>query len=277
MLDDDLLRLLPREVLRERVAGLVAESCAWAVGLSDSPHHVRRHGRSVASGLTLGLRAESGLHLGDDDGRLELGDARPGSFQDALNALTPDGRLHADRFEDDVLVPFVLQTCLAAAERAREQHPGPWTELLDDLGDDGSDLTEVIRTAEWETPLRIEAEHLALAALADVPLVEVEAEGLPLSLVRAAEAVTRQAAPAAGPATRVPDDDLAGALFLAEAALQEAALTVPVPPAQAPALLGVLAAEGIEPEEVLVLLPHLPVQQDTADDVARLLAERDLR
>ncbi len=276
MLDDDLLRLLPREVLRERLAGLVAESCAWAVGLSDSPHHVRRHGRSVASGLTLGLRAETGLHLGDDDGRLELGDARPGSFQDALNALAPDGRRHADRFEDDVLVPFVLQTCLAAAELARERHPGAWAELLDDLGDDGSDLTEVIRTAEWETPLRIEAEHLALAALADVPLVEVEAEGLPLSLVRAAEAVTRQAAPTAEPAAP-PDDDLAGALFLAEAAMQEAELTVPVPPAQAPALLGVLAAEGIEPEEVLVLLPHLPVQQDTADDVARLLAERDLR
>ena len=51
----------------------------------------------------------------------------------------------------------------------------------------------MVAAGGWEAPLRTEAEHLVLAALGAVPLIEVEAEGLPLSLVRAAEAVTRGA------------------------------------------------------------------------------------
>jgi hypothetical protein len=269
MFDVDPLGLLTREVLRERAPALLAEACAWSVGLSDKPHHARRDGRLVPSGMTLGLRAEAELQLGDElDPRLELGDARPGTFQDALNALTQNGRLYADEFEEQVLGPFVLDTCLQAAKRAPEVNPREWAELLDDLGEDGTDLDEVVRAAEWEAPLGIEAEQLVLAALGDVPLVEVEAEGLPLSLVRAAEAHARAAAPMDEPEPAVPEgEELAGALFLADVALRSADLPVPVPPTEADRLLNALVAEGIEAEEVLSLLPFLPIQQDTADEV----------
>lgn len=268
----DSVGLLAREVLRERAAALIADACAWSVGLSDSPYYLRRHGRVVDSGLTLGTRATAGQQLGDEDGRLELGDARPGSFSDALNALTAHGKLHADRFEQQVLVPFVLDSCLLAAERVRRTRPEVWTELVDELGEDEADPVALVRAGEWEAPLRIEAEHLVLAALGELPLVEVEAEGLPLSLVRAAEAVARDAAPVA-PAAAEEDDDLVGARFLAEVALREAELTLPVPPEQAGELLDALAREGLEPQEMLGLLPRLPVQPDTADAVAARIAQ----
>lgn len=268
MFDVDVLGLLTREVLRERVAELVAEACAWSVGLSDAPHLVRRHGRVVAGSPTLGVRAESGLPLGgEEDARLELGEVVPGSFADALNALQADGRVHAERFDDQVLAPFCLDTCLQAVERARALLPREWGSLLDELGEDGSDPVEVVRAAEWEAPLRTEAGHLVLAALGHVPLVEVEAEGLPLSLVRAAEAVTAAAAPTA-PLPGLGEAELAGAIFLAENAVQQAALELPVPPATAGVLLEALLAEGLEPDEVLAVLPHLPVLADTADVVA---------
>jgi len=52
---------------------------------------------------------------------------------------------------------------------------------------------------------------------------------------------------------------------------------VPVPPERAPALLQALLGEGIEPDEVLAVLPHLPVLQDTVEEVAaaveRMLAQ----
>lgn len=268
MYDVDALGLLTREVLRERLPELVAEACAWSVGLSDQPHVVRRHGRIVPGSATLGVRAETGLPLGaEEDARLELGETRPGSFGDALNALLPDGRVQADRFDDQLLAPFVLQTCLRAVERAQEALPEQWQALLDELGEDGSDPVEVVRAAEWEAPLRTEAGHLVLAALGDVPLADVEAEGLPLSIVRAAEAVTGSAAPA--PLAVLSEQELAGAVFLAANAVSEAALPVPVPPAEAGVLLEVLLAEGLEPEEVLAVLPLLPVLADTADAVAR--------
>jgi len=265
----DPVGLLCREVLRERTPALLAEACAWSVGLSDRPHLVRRGSRIVPSGTTLGARALNGQPLGEQDGRLDLEDAPPGTFPDALNGLTPDGRLYADVFDDQVLVPFVLAVCVQACERARQTRPQVWSELLDELGEDGSDLEAVVRAAEWEAPLRIDAEQLVLAALRDVPLVEAEAEGLPLSLVRAAEAELRRAgSPVAADPPRVDEEELAGALFLAEAALREAGLPVPVPPAQADRLLEALLAEGLEATEVLDVLPHLPVLQDTADEVA---------
>jgi hypothetical protein len=272
--DVDFMALLCREVLRERAAALIAESCAWAVGLSDQPHHRRVRGRVVPTGLTIGARAAIGQSLGgEEDGRLELGDARPGSFQDALNAVTADGTLIADHFDREVVEPFVLDTCVRAAERARGQRAAAWAELLDELGEDGRDLVEVVRVGEWEAPLRIDAEHLVLAALGAAPLVEVEAEGLPLSLVRAAEAVTRAAAPPpARPAEPGRPDELAGALFLAEAALAGSGLTLPVPLAEADRLLDVLLAEGLLPEEVPALLPHLPVEPVTAAEVRATLA-----
>lgn len=270
MYDVDAVGLLTRELLRERTAALVAEACAWTVGLSDQQHWQRRAGRLVASGSTLGLRATLGQQLGvEDDVHLELGDARPGSFQDALAALTPDGTLYADRLDLEVLTPFVLQTCVDAVDRYRTASPADWQELLDELGEDGDDLPEVVRAAEWEAPLKILAEQLVLAALGDQPLVEVEAEGLPLSLVRAAEAVARGAAPQ--PEPEPAQEDLAGALFLAEAALQAAALPVPVPAARADALLDLLLGEGLEAQEVLAVLPHLPVQQETAEEIGATL------
>jgi hypothetical protein len=274
--DVDPLGALTREVLRERTAALIAEACAWSVGLSDRPHHHRLRGRLVATGTTMGARAAAGLPLsGEEDGRLELGDARPGSFQDALNALSADGSPWADRFDEEVLAPFVLQTCVLAAERARRTRPAAWRALLDELGeDDDADPAEVARACEWEAPLRTDAEHLVLAALGPVPLVEVEAEGLPLSLVRAAEATTRAAAPApADPAPR--PEELSGALFLGRAALDAAGLPLPVPAQRAGDLLAALLAEGLEDDEVGRVLPHLPVEQATVDAVAALLAARD--
>jgi hypothetical protein len=272
----DAIGLLAREVLRERTAELVAEACAWAVGLSDRAHHTRRHGRVVATGVTVGTRVADGLPLsGEEDARLELGEARPGTFRDALNALTPDGRLYADRFEDEVLVPFVVDTCVRAVERARRTQPLALSELLDELGEDGDDVVELVHAADWVPPLTTEAEHLALAALGDVPLVQVEAEGLPLSLVHAAEAATRAATPAPElPAAPVREDELAGALFLAETAIGDAGLPSPVPPAFAERLLDTLLGEGLEPDEVLRVLPHLTVEQDTAEEVGVLLEAR---
>jgi hypothetical protein len=275
--DVDWMGLLTREVLRERASALIAETCAWSVGLSDQPHHVRRRGRLVSTGATIGVRAGSGQLLGDDeDGRLDLVDARPGSFADALNALGAEGDLYADRFDAEVLDPFVLDTCVLAAVRARDTRRAAWEELLDEVGEDGSDLVAVVRAGEWEAPLRTEAEHLVLAALGDVPLIEVEAEGLPLSAVRAAEAAVREAAgngPAGEPA---PDDALTSALFLATAAPRGADLPVPVPPADAGRLLDVLLAGGLEVEELPRVLPHLPVQAATVDAVVALAGSGDL-
>ena len=274
MYDVDPVALLTREVLRERTAALVAESCAWSVGLSDSPHSVRRHGRVVPTGLTLGMRAAAAQQLSvDEDLRLELGEPVAGSFADALGALTADGGLQADRFDAEVLTPFVLETCVEAARRSREAQPEAWAELLDDLGEDGDDLAAVVRAAEWDAPLRTDAEQLVLAAIGHAPLVEVEAEGLPLSRVRAAEAETRRAAllELAAPAS---EDELAGALFLADVALTSSGLPQPVAPAGAGPLLEALLGAGLEPEEVLAVLPHLPVLADTADAVA---AEVDVR
>lgn len=274
---DDPLALLPQEVLHERLPLLVRESCAWAVGLSDRPHHTSRHGRAVPSGVTLGTLALTGRSLAsDEDGRLELGDARPGSFRDALNALTPSGGLYADVYDDEVLRPFVDATCVAAAERARDTVPVAWEDLLDDLGEDGTDLFAVARAADWDSSLRGEAEDLALSALGDLPLVAVEAEGLPLSVVRAAEQSARAAAPqvAGEPAVA---DDLAGAVFLARSALDAADLPVPVAPERAPELLGALVAEGLEPEEVLRVLDELPVRAETVEEVALLLESAALR
>jgi hypothetical protein len=271
--EPDWFGLLGREVLRERRAALIAEACAWTVGSSDRPHHLRLRGRLVATGSTIGDRAATGQPLsGDEDGRIELGDARPGSFQDLLNAVDADGSVFADRFDHEVIEPFVHETCVLAAERARRTRPGRWAELLDDLGEDPEDAdpADVVRVGEWEEPLRIEAEHLVLAALGRTPLLEVESEGLPLSLVRAAEATARAAAGPAPPAPE-PDEDLSGALFLALAAVREAGLPTPVPPEGAGRLLVALLEQGLEPEEVSGVLPHLRLVPGTAERVAGLL------
>ncbi len=274
--DVDPVALLTREVLRERTPALVAETCAWTVGLSDAPHHVRRHGRVVPTGLTLGMRAAAAQQLSvDEDLRLELGEPVAGSFADALGALAADGSLQADRFDAQVLAPFVLETCVEAARRAREASPEAWAELLEDLGEDGDDLAAVVRAAEWDAPLRTDAEQLVLAAVGHAPLVELEAEGLPLSLVRAAEAETRRAAgSSAEPLPVLQDEELAGARFLADVALASSGLEQPVPPDGAGRLLEALLGEGLEPEEVLAVLPHLPVLADTADAVDRTLRGR---
>ncbi len=270
--EPDWFGLLGREVLRERRAALIAEACAWAVGLSDRPHHLRLRGRLVATGSTIGDRAALGQPLsGEEDGRIELGDARPGSFQDALNAVDADGTVWADRFDREVVEPFVHETFLLAAERARRTRPAHWAELLDELGEDPADAdpADVVRAGEWEEPLRAEAEHLVLAALGPAPLLEVEREGLPLSLVRAAEATARAAAPA--PPADERDEDLSGALFLALAAVREAGLPAPVPPAHAGRLVALLLEQGLEPAEVTGVLPHLALAEGTAERVASLL------
>ena len=275
MFDVDWMGLLTREVLRERAKDLIAEACAWTVGMSDQPHHLRSGGRIVPTGLTVGERALHGLPLsGEEDGRLDLGDARPGSFQDALNSVDRDGGVAADRFDVDVLHPFVTATCVAAAERARRTRPADWAELADDVGEDPADLEDVVRAGGWEAPLRIEAELLVLAALRDVPLIEVEAEGLPLSLVRAAEAVVRTAVAPSVPAPA--EEDLAGSLFLARAAVDATGAPLPVAPDAAQALLGELLAHGLERDEVLAVLPHLPVQPATAEEIVAIIQAADI-
>jgi hypothetical protein len=272
--DVDWMGLLTREVLRERAGALIAESCAWAVGMSDQPHHLRSGGRVVPTGLTVGDRAVTGQPLsGEEGGRLDLGDARPGSFRDALNGVGPDGVLHADRFDDEVLLPFVRDTCLQAADRARRIRAEAWAELADDVGEEESDAEGVLRAGAWEAPLRIEAEHLVLAALGDVPLIEVEAEGLPLSLVRAAESTL--CAAAAAPEPSGVDADLAASLFLARAAVTATGVPVPVAPEEAAPLLEQLLAHGLEPDDVVAVLPELPVQPATVEAIVALLeAER---
>jgi hypothetical protein len=267
--DVDWMELLTREVLRERAAELIAEACAWAVGMSDQPHYLRTAGRVVATGTTVGERAAKDLPLGDEeDGRLDLGDARAGSFQDALNSVGADGVLQSQRFDDEVLHPFVREICVRAAERARSTQPEAWAELTEDVGEDAADLAEVVRSGGWEAPLRIDAEHLVLAALGAVPLIEVEAEGLPLSLVRAAEAVARGAA-SAPPAA--PDVDMDASLFLAEAAVTAVGVPLPVAPDAAERLVEELLAHGLEPDEVVAVLPHLPVQPETAATVVAII------
>ena len=269
MFDVDWMGLLTREVLRERAAELIAETCAWAVGMSDQPHYLRTAGRIVATGTNVGERAAKELLLGDEeDGRLDLGDARPGSFQDALNGVGGDGVLQAHRFDEELLQPFVRETCVRAAERARSTRPAVWAELAEDVGEDESDLAAVVRGGGWEAPLRIDAEHLVLAALGAVPLIEVEAEGLPLSLVRAAEAVTRAATPTDTPA---PDADLAASLFLAEAAVAATGVPLPVGPEAAERLTDELLAHGLEPDDVLAVLPRLPLQPETAATVVAII------
>jgi hypothetical protein len=269
--DVDWFGLLTRDVLRERTPALLAEACAWAVGLSDGAHLLRRDGRVAPSGLTVGDRAVRGLPLAaDTDVRLDLADAAPGSFRDVLGALTPDGGTHADRFDVDVLTPFVQDVCLRAADRARRDRPADWADLADDVGEEPDEPAAVVRSGGWEAPLRIDAELLVLAALGDLPLIEVEAEGLPLSLVRAAEAVTRGAAPPE-PVPAPVDDDLDAVLFLAEAAIRQARLPEPVPPSAAAALLDALRAEGLADDEVLTALARLPVSPATVDSVRRLV------
>ncbi|GHE07708.1 hypothetical protein GCM10011381_05250 [Klenkia taihuensis] len=261
----DEMALLTREVLRERSAALVAETCAWAVGTADRPHHTRRRGRLVATGTTVGVRAENGQLLGDEEtGRLDLGDARPGSFRDALNMVDAEGGLYADRFDVEVLEPFVQETCALAGERLRAARPQAWEELADDVGEDPDDVAAVVRAGEWEAPLRIVAEHLVLAAIGDTPLAVVEAEGVPLSLVRAAEGIARRAAPA----PPAPPAEIAGVLFLARAAV--AGEPAPIPASAADRVLAALLAEGLERDEVLAVLADLPLEPDAERDLRRL-------
>ncbi len=261
----DEMALLTREVLRARGAALIAEACAWAVGTGDRPHRTRRRGRLVTTGTTVGVRAENGQPLGDEeDGRLDLADARPGSFGDALNMADADGGLLADRFDVEVLEPFVLATCVLAAQRLRSARPAAWAELAEDVGEDADDPAAVVRAGEWEAPLRIVAEHLVLAAIGDTPLALVEAEGVPLSLVRAAEALTREAVP---PPPAAPDE-LSGVLFLARAAVAD--LHSPIPAAAVARVLEALLAEGLERDEVLAVLPDLPLEPAAEADLRRL-------
>lgn len=269
----DPIAVLARDELRSRLPALIAEACAWSVGMSDRPHYQRRHGRVTATGTTMGSRAAGGQLLsGDEDRPLELGEVRPGSFRDALGALTVEGRLYAELLEQQVIVPFVLDTCLAALRTAARTRPADLADVLDELGDEGGDPTDVVRAADWEPALRIDAEHLVVAALGDQQLADVEAEGLPLSLVRAAEHLTRDAAPSVDQdAVGHDDEHLAGALFLADAALRASPLSDPVTPTQAPALLALLRTEGLEDEEILAVLDRLPVTADAADAVAALM------
>lgn len=271
MIDVQGAALLARTVLRERAADLIAEACAWSVGLSDQPHLEHRDGRLVASGDTLGMRAEAAQPLSTEGwGRFALAGAAPGSFQDALNALTRDGGVLADRFDEEVLSPFAVATGVQAAERLREDDAADWAELLDELGEDGEDLPAVVRALEWDTVLKEQAEQLVLDALGPVPLVQVEAEGTPLAVVRAAERELLGAAPSPQPEPAETDPAV---LFLAEAALDRSGLARPVLPADAELLLAALLAEGLEPEEVLDVLDLLPVHLDTAERVSDLLGQ----
>jgi hypothetical protein len=269
VLDLDALGLMARELLRERAAELIAETCAWSVGLSDLPHYELRDGRVAPSGLTLGTRAETGQPLGTETSdRLDLGDARPGSFQDVLNAQAPDGALYAEKLDEDLLTPFVVDTGDRALQQLRDSDPQQWAELLDEVGEDGTDPAAVVRALEWDELLRTDAEDLVLGALGEVPLLEVEREGVPLSVVRAAERLTQDAVALPSEADQEPDEAV---MFLAAAAIERAGLPRPVPPEHADRLLETLLSEGLEPDELRHALPHLPVLADTAERIGDLL------
>lgn len=47
MFDVDAVGLLARELVRERVATLVAEACAWSVGLSDGDGSSVEHSADI--------------------------------------------------------------------------------------------------------------------------------------------------------------------------------------------------------------------------------------
>jgi hypothetical protein len=273
VLDLDALGLTARELLRERAPELIAHTCAWSVGLSDQPHYELKDGRLAPSGLTLGARAELGQSFATEAlGRLELGDALPGSFKDALNSQARDGRLYVELLDDEVLRGFARATGVLALEGLREAAPDDMAELLDDAGSDGKDLAAVVRILEWEEVLRADAEELVLAALGDAPLLDVETEGAPLSVVTAAERLTAQAAaPTAEESGSDPDE---GVMFLAEAAIDRSGLQRPVPPDAARPLLVALLQEGLELDEIRQALPHLPVLADTADVVNELLDQQ---
>jgi hypothetical protein len=87
--------------------------------------------------------------------------------------------------------------------------------------------------------------------------------------VRGAEAVARGAA--APPEPAAPDDDLAGSLFLARAAVTATGAPLPLGPEAAERLVKELLAHGLEPDEVLAVLPHLPVQPPAADEIAAII------
>ena len=151
---------------------------------------------------------------------------------------------------------------------ARRTRSGDWAELADDVGEEPDDLAAVVAAAGWEAPLRIEAEHLVLAALGAVPLIEVEAEGLPLSLVRAAEAATRGARPRAGDGGRG-----SGGARCSSPRRRWSATGAPQPigPDAAERLAAELSEHGLEPDDVVAVLPYLPVQPETADSVRAIL------
>ena len=74
---------------------------------------------------------------------------------------------------------------------------------------------------------------------------------------------------APGPAATAADE-LAGALFLAGAALEAAGLPTPVTASAVDRVLVALLAEGLQREEVLAVLPHLPLAADAEADLRRL-------
>jgi hypothetical protein len=93
---------------------------------------------------------------------------------------------------------------------------------------------------------------------------------VPLALVRAAEAIARGAVAPAEPVTGT-GPELAGAVFLAEAAVRTSGLPVPVPADRARDLAAELLAAGLEREEVVAVLPQLPLAAGTADVVLAVL------
>lgn len=68
-----------------------------------------------------------------------------------------------------------------------------------------------------------------------------------------------------------PESGLAGARFLAQVALGSGGTDPAGPTRPGRELVEVLLAEGLEADEVLRVLPDLPVQPDTVDRVAVLL------
>jgi hypothetical protein len=64
-------------------------------------------------------------------------------------------------------------------------------------------------------------------------------------------------------------------MFLADAAVRDAGLMIPVPEQQAGRLLEALLLQGLLPEEVQAVLAHLPVTDATAAKVTALIEAAD--
>ena len=240
--------------------------------MSDQPHHLRSGGRMVGDRAR---RSASGrLHRPAAQrrgGRPARSGRRPaGQLPGRAQRARADGTVHADRSTSR----SSTRSCsdLRAGCRAGPARPGPaaWRELPDDLGEDGPTSPRSSgRRLGGAAADRRRAPRPRRARRG--PLIEVEAEGLPLSLVRAAEGIARGAAP---PARRRPATTTWPAAVPRHAAPTRPACRAGATGGGRDAGRPPCSRRGCCSRRSPAVLPHLPVQPETADRISELLRRR---